>query len=80
MNIRLREIRESLSMTLEEVGKKVGKSKQWLSELERGNIDLKYDMAIKLAKVYGGTPDIFLPKKSKNIRQNKNSPTIKKGA
>lgn len=71
MNPRLREVRESLNMTLEEVGSKVGKSKQWMSELERGNIDLKYDMAIKLSTVYGGTPDIFLPIKSKRNRLDK---------
>jgi len=73
MNFNLREVRIQKHMTLEEVGNKIGKSKQWMSELERGNIDLKYDTAIELAKVYGGTPDIFLPKKSKKNSRNSNS-------
>ncbi len=70
MNYKLREVRIEKEMTLEEVGHAIGRSKQWMSELERGNIDLKYDTAVDLAKVYGGTPDIFLPIKSKKISRN----------
>lgn len=64
-------------MTLEELGKKIGKSKQYLSELERGNIRLTYDMAVKIASIFNGTPDIFLPKKSKKLspgQQNNSDP------
>ena len=70
MNCKLREVRMQNKMTLEEVGHAIGRSKQWMSELERGNIDLKYDTAVELARVYGGTPDIFLPLKSKKNGQN----------
>jgi transcriptional regulator with XRE-family HTH domain len=69
MNCKLREVRIQNKMTLEEVGHAIGRSKQWMSELERGNIDLKYDTAVELARVYGGTPDIFLPLKSKKNGQ-----------
>ena len=64
MNEKLREIREQHGMTQEELGLKIGKTKQWLSELERGNIRLTYEMAIQIAQIFGGTPDLFLPNKS----------------
>lgn len=70
MNYKLREVRIQKKMTLEEVGRAIGKTKQWMSELERGNIDLKYDTAVDLSRVYGGTPDIFLTCKSKKISQD----------
>ena len=60
MGQRVRKVRQENKMTLVELGSRVGKSKQWLSELERGNIKLTYDMAVKIAKVFGKTPDIFL--------------------
>lgn len=57
-------------MTLTELGRRIGKSKQYMSELAKGNIRLKYDMAVKIAEVFGTTPDnIFLPVKSNKIRQ-----------
>ncbi|HHY38837.1 MAG TPA: helix-turn-helix transcriptional regulator [Clostridia bacterium] len=49
-------------MTLAELGRILGKSRQYMSELERGNIRLTYDMALKIARAFGTTPDeIFLP-------------------
>jgi putative transcriptional regulator len=53
-----------------EIGVKIGKSKQWVSEFERGNIRLNIDVAVELAKVLGVTADIFLPRKSKNISRD----------
>ena len=60
MGQRVREVRKENGMTLAELGERIGRSKQWLSELERGNIRLTYDMAVKIAQVFGKTPDIFL--------------------
>ena len=61
MGQRVRDIRKKHGMTLAELGEHIGRSKQWLSELERGNIRLTYDMAVKIAQVFGKTPDIFCP-------------------
>ena len=60
----LRRERLKQQLTQVEIGEKIGKSKQWVSELERGNIRLNIDIAVKLAKVLGLTADIFLPRKS----------------
>ena len=62
----LRRERLKQQLTQVEIGEKIGKSKQWVSELERGNIRLNIDVAVKLAKVLGLTADIFLPRKSKS--------------
>lgn len=67
MRFRYREIRKSLGFTQKQAASPLGKTKQWLSEVERGNIKLDYEEAVKLARVYGGTPDIFLPIESENI-------------
>jgi putative transcriptional regulator len=75
VNPRYREVRLDKNMTLQQAAAPIGRSKQWLSEVERGNIELNYEDSIKLAKVYGGTPDIFLPIKSNNISQKDNTAT-----
>ena len=62
----LRRERLKQQLTQVEIGEKIGKSKQWVSEFERGNIRLNIDLAVKLAKVLGLTADIFLPRKSKS--------------
>lgn len=56
----MRDIRLQNGMTLEELGDRLGKSKQYMSELERGNIRLTYEMAVAIARVFGTTPDDFL--------------------
>lgn len=62
---RLRQIRQEYGMTLEQLGTKVGRSKQYMSELERGNIRLTYKMAVDIAMAFGTTPDtLFLPAES----------------
>ena len=63
----LRRERMKHQMTQTEIGEMIGKSKQWVSEFERGNIRLKLDVAVELASLLGLTADIFLPRKSKNI-------------
>ena len=62
----LRRERLKQQLTQVEIGERIGKSKQWVSELERGNIRLNVDVAVQLAKVLGLTADIFLPRKSKS--------------
>jgi len=69
MQNRLREICAENNMTLQELGTKLGKSKQYMSELGRGNIRLTYNMAVKIARVFNTTPDtLFLQNKSNNMR------------
>lgn len=43
---RVKEARKTANLTQAELGKIIGKSKQWVSELEKGNIRLSYEMAI----------------------------------
>lgn len=48
-------------ITLCELGNRINKSKQYMSELGNGNIRLTYEMAIKIADVLDTTPDtLFL--------------------
>ena len=69
METKLREIRTKHNMTLEDLGGRLGKSKQYMSELERGNIRLTYDMAVRIARVFDTTPDnLFLPSESNKVR------------
>lgn len=57
-------------VSLAELGRRIGKSKQYMSELARGNIRLRYDMAVQIAEALGATPDkLFLPSESNIIRQ-----------
>lgn len=73
MQCRLRKIRVKNKMTLRELGVRLGKSKQYMSELERGNIRLTYDMALKIAQVFDATPDdLFLLEESNYIGLNSN--------
>jgi len=46
---------------LEQLGDIIGRSKQYMYTLEKGNIRLSYEMAAKIARAMGTTPDeIFL--------------------
>jgi putative transcriptional regulator len=61
----LRKICEERGISLTELGRRIGKSKQYMSELSRGNIRLTYEMAVKIAQALGTTPDdLFLPSES----------------
>lgn len=64
MNYCLKELRKKQGLTQKEVGEKIGRSKQWISELERGNIGLKFEMVVALAKIYDVKLDVFLTGKS----------------
>ena len=63
----LRRERLKQQLTQVEIGEKIGKSKQWVSELERGNIRLNVDVAVALASILDVTVDVFLPQKSKKF-------------
>jgi putative transcriptional regulator len=68
MQNKLRNICAKNNMTLQELGARLGKSKQYMSELGRGNIRLTYDMAVKIARVFNTTPDtLFLTDKSNKM-------------
>lgn len=63
MNIpqKLRETRLSRGLTLNQLGSMVGRSKQYMHELETGDIRLSYELAVKIAQALCTTPDeIFL--------------------
>ena len=63
----LRRERLKHQLTQVEIGEIIGRSKQWVSELERGNIRLNVDVAVALASILDVTVDVFLPQKSKKI-------------
>lgn len=65
---RIRNLRTEQGMTLEGLGRRLGKSKQYMSELERGHIRLTYEMAVAIASVFKTSPDgIFMPIESKKL-------------
>lgn len=58
--------------TVQKLGKHLGKSKQYMSELGRGRIRLSYSMAIQIARYFETTPDaLFLPYESNIIGQTR---------
>ena len=61
----LKNIRLKIGFKQKELGNRIGKSKQWVSEFERGHIRLRMDTAVQLAKVIGVDPAIFLPNLTK---------------
>lgn len=72
---RVRDMRVKHNMTLEELGERLQRSKQYMSELERGNIRLTYEMAVAIAQIFATTPDAFLlPSGSKKLGR-KEAPT-----
>ena len=64
---RIKDARKSVKITQSEFGKIVGKSKQWLSELERGNIRIAFEMVVKISIACDKAID-FLSRK--NIKRN----------
>lgn len=53
----IKEICDKNNVTLTELGKHLGKSRQYMSELSRGNIRLTYEMAVKIALFFNMKPD-----------------------
>lgn len=63
MNIplKLKQARLSRGLTMVQLGAMVSRSKQYMYALENGGIRLSYEMAVKIAKALGTTPDkLFL--------------------
>lgn len=56
---RVKDARRDAKLTQTELGKRIGKSKQWLSELERGNIKLSFEMAISISNACNKTTEFF---------------------
>lgn len=56
---RVKDARRDAKLTQTELGKRIGKSKQWVSELERGNIKLSFEMAISISNACNKTIEFF---------------------
>lgn len=56
---RVKDARQDAKMTQSELGSRIGKSKQWVSELERGNIRLSYEMAMSISNACNKSTDFF---------------------
>ena len=62
----VRRHRQRLGLSQTELGARVGRTKQWVSEVERDHVNLSYEMTRALAAVFGETPDgLFLSSESK---------------
>ena len=57
---RLKELREARGLTLEQVGSYVGVNKATVQRYEIGNIDIKRNVAIKLAECLGTSPSYIM--------------------
>ena len=56
---RVKDARRDAKLTQTELGKRIGKSKQWESELERGNIKLSFEMAVSISNACNKTTEFF---------------------
>lgn len=60
MKLRLRELRESRGLSLQQVAIKFGISKSAVSHYEKHSREMRYEMLCKFAKYYGTTIDYIL--------------------
>ena len=56
---RVKDALRDAKLTQTELGKRIGKSKQWVSELERGNIKLSFEMAVSISNACNKTTEFF---------------------
>ena len=56
---RVKDARKDAKLTQTELGKRIGKSKQWVSEIERGNIKLSFEMAVSISNACDKTTEFF---------------------
>ncbi len=54
---KIREARTVNGLTLDQLGAMIGRSKQYMYQLEAGNIRLSYQTALLIAKALGKRPD-----------------------
>lgn len=57
VNFKLQELRRNSNMSYEAVANAVGICKAYYWQIENGNRRLYYDLALKIAKVFGKKPD-----------------------
>lgn len=57
---RIKKLREMRNLTLEDVGNYVGVNKATVQRYESGNIDIKRNVAIKLAEILQSTPSYIM--------------------
>lgn len=58
----LRKVREESQLTHQDVADAIGVSKPYYWQIENGKRGLSYELAVKIAAVFGRKPDeIFLP-------------------
>lgn len=57
---RIKALREARGLTLEQVGSFVGVNKATIQRYEIGNIDIKRNVAIKLAECFGTSPSYIM--------------------
>ena len=56
---RVKDARRDAKLTQTELGKRIGKSKQWVSELARGNIKVSFEMAVSISNACNKTTEFF---------------------
>ncbi len=56
---RVRDARNEAHLTQTELGNMIGRTKQWVSELERGNIKLSFEMAVNISNACNKTTEFF---------------------
>ena len=56
---RVKDARRDAKLTQTELGKRIGKSRQGVSELERGNIKLSFEMAVSISNACNKTTEFF---------------------
>ena len=57
MNLRIRELRKTLHLTLEEFGKRLGVTKTAISTIENGKRNVTEQMFLAICRTYGVNPD-----------------------
>lgn len=57
----LRQLRKNhTNLTMADAAQKIGKSRTWLNDIERGRNNIYFTDFIKLVNLYGGDPNKFI--------------------
>ena len=73
----LREVRRKRGVTQRELGAKIGRTKQTISNIEVGAVGMSLNMAIKVAAALNVNPGIFLPGETIKICQETSAKSCK---
>ncbi len=68
--MKIREYRKKAGWTIKEVGEKLGISRAMYGHIENGEKRLSYGVAVKLADLYGVTPDELFYEEYKEFFKN----------